>query len=60
MNEILIAMSRKMIFVLLLWISYKLFDKFELKGFDTCELLKQDSKAVALLLGLLSIAIALC
>jgi len=59
MEDVLIAIMRKVLFMVLLYGGYALFDKLELRGFVTREVLKGDAKAVALILGLLSIAIAL-
>ncbi len=57
--EIIVAIARKGLFILLLLIAYFLFDRFELKGFKTREVLRNDPKAIALLLGLLAVAVAL-
>ena len=57
--EMLTAISRKALFIILLLIAYFIFDRFELKGFKTREVIAHDPKAIALLLGLLAVAIAL-
>lgn len=59
MELILSAILRKFIFVVLLFAAYEIFDRFILTGFHTPEVLKDDAKAIALLLGLLAVAIAL-
>ena len=59
MGEIWIAILRKAIFIALLLLTYVLVDRTLLKGFHTGEVVKNDPKAIAVLLGLLSIAISL-
>ena len=59
MNEILTAIGRKVIFIILLLVTYWIVDHTLLNGFDTAMEIKNDPKAIALLLGLLSISIAL-
>jgi hypothetical protein len=59
MELIFTAIARKLIFVVLLFGSYEIFDHFMLHGFSTPEVLKNDAKAIALLLGLLAVAVAL-
>ncbi len=59
MTEIALAVLRKAVFIGLLYITYRLIDRFELGGFNTPEVLKDDPKAIAVLLGLLSVAVAL-
>ncbi len=59
MTEVLVAILRKALFIGLLYGAYFFLDRFELAAFNTAELLKNDPKAAALLLGLLSIAVAL-
>ncbi len=58
-GQIITAAARKAMTILLMFVAYFFFDRFELKNFKTREILKNDPKAVALLLGLLAIAIAL-
>lgn len=53
------AIARKEIFVVLLLLTYSVVDGLFLRGFKTPEVLKDDPKAIALLLGLLSVAVAL-
>ncbi|MGD0012921.1 MAG: hypothetical protein ABSD56_00635 [Bryobacteraceae bacterium] len=57
--EMGIAILRKVIFIVLLLISYEVIDRGFLGGFDTATVLKNDPKAIALLLGLLAVAVAL-
>ena len=57
--DILVAILRKLIFIALLLGTYELIDRFLLKAFDTAQVIKDDPKAIALLLGLLACAIAL-
>ena len=52
------AILRKLIFVALLLGTYELIDHALLRGFNTPEVLKDDPKAIALLLGMLAIAVA--
>jgi hypothetical protein len=59
MNEILLAILRKAIFIALIVITYWGVDRFLFDGFDTVKELKGDPKAIALLLGLLAVAAAL-
>jgi hypothetical protein len=59
MEQIGIAVLRKLIFILLLLVAYLVIDRGLLHGFKTHELLKDDARAVALLLGLLGLAVAL-
>jgi len=59
MNEIGVAILRKVIFILLLLLTYTVVDRKFLAGFNTPEVLKNDPKAIAVLLGLLSVAVAL-
>ncbi len=59
MADIFVAILRKALFTALLYGAYVFIDRLELAAFNTAELLKNDPKAAALLLGLLSIAIAL-
>jgi len=59
MEDVLIAISRKVIFAVLVVGGLILFDKFYLTGFDTWEVIKDDPKAVSLLLGLLALSISL-
>ena len=56
---ILTAMLRKTIFIFLLFVAYKIADHFEFKSFNTDEVICSDPKAISLLLGLISISIAL-
>lgn len=59
MSDIYVAILRKVIFILLLLGTYVVVDRTLLPGFHTPEVLKDDAKAIALLLGLLSLAVAL-
>ena len=59
MNDILVALLRKGLFAVLLFMVYFAFDRIEMKGFSTREVLKDDPKAIALLFGLLAVAVAL-
>ena len=59
MNEIGIAILRKVIFITLLLVTYLLVDRGMLHGFNTTEAIKDDPKAISVLLGLLAIAVAL-
>jgi hypothetical protein len=59
MPEIGIAILRKVIFIIILILTYFVVDKGILHGFDTPKAIKDDPKAISLLLGLLGIAIAL-
>lgn len=52
------AVIRKLIFMLLLFVSYVVFDSTILRGFDTREVLKDDPKALAILLAGFCIALA--
>lgn len=56
--DIVMAMLRKGIFAIMVTGGFILFDKFYLTGFDTWEVIKDDPKAIALLLGLVAIAIS--
>lgn len=57
--DILLAILRKVIFIALVFGAWRIFDVYYCKAFDTDEVLKDDAKAIAILLGLLAIAIAL-
>ena len=57
--DILLAILRKILVMALVFAGWRLFDYFYCKGFDTDEVLKDDPKAIALLLGLFAIAMAL-
>jgi hypothetical protein len=59
MNEIAIAIMRKVIFIALILITHYGVDRFLLNGFDTAKELKGNAIAIALLLGLLAVAVAL-
>jgi len=59
METVSIAILRKIIFLVLFFGAWISFDKYYLTAFDTVEVLKNDPKAVAILLGLVSIAAAL-
>lgn len=59
MPEIGAAILRKVIFIALLFIAYLVMDRGFLRGFQTAKVLKDDPKAIAVLLGLLSVAVAL-
>jgi len=58
MEDILLAIGRKVVFALLAVGGLILFDKFYLTGFDTWEVLKDDPKAISLLLAGFIIALA--
>jgi hypothetical protein len=58
MDQIGIAVLRKVVFILLLLVTYLIIDRGLLHGFKTHELLKDNAVAVALLLGLLGLAVA--
>jgi uncharacterized membrane protein YjfL (UPF0719 family) len=58
MEDVLIAISRKLIFAVMVVGGLILFDKFYLTGFDTWEVIKDDPKAVSLFLGLLALSIS--
>lgn len=59
MDQLLIAVYRKLVFIAILLLSYLLLDRGVLHGFSTPEVLKHDPKAIALLLGMLSLAVAI-
>lgn len=59
MELILTAVIRKLLFILVLLGTYLVFDRLLLRGFNTPEVLKDDPKAIAVLLGLLAVAVAL-
>jgi len=59
MNEIGIAILRKVIFIALLLVTYVVIDRGLLNNFNTAEVLKDDAKAISVLLGLFALAVAL-
>jgi hypothetical protein len=59
MGEMSIAILRKLIFIGLLLLTYLLVDRLVLPGFNTPKVISGDPKAIAVLLGLLSVAVAL-
>ncbi|MDM7320235.1 MAG: hypothetical protein P3W91_000735 [Fervidobacterium sp.] len=59
MEVVFEAILRKLIFAVMLFALYKAIDRFEFKAFDTDEVLKDDAKAIAILLGAIAIALAL-
>lgn len=59
MEELIVALLRKVLVMVLFFGGWIAFDKFYLATFDTVEVLKGDPKAVALLLGLMSVAFSL-
>lgn len=59
MENALIAIVRKLIFAVFVVGGLILFDKFYLTGFNTWEAIKDDPKAIAILLGLLALSISL-
>ena len=58
MEDVLLAIGRKVIFAILVVVGFILFDKFYLKGFNTWEVIKSDPKAIALLLAGFIISLA--
>ena len=58
MEDVLLAIGRKVIFAILVIVGFVLFDKYYLKGFDTWEVIKNDPKAIAILLAGLIVALA--
>ena len=58
-EALMTAMLRKIIFMALLYGGYKVIDNFYFQAFDTDEVIKDDPKAIAVLLGLFAIALAL-
>jgi hypothetical protein len=58
-HEVGIAVLRKVIFIALLLMTYAVVDRWILRGFDTAQEVRDDPKAIAVLLGLLSIAVAM-
>jgi uncharacterized membrane protein YjfL (UPF0719 family) len=59
MNELAMAAGRKVMTLALVMLTYLVFDGVILRGFKTREKLKDDPKAIAMLLGAFSIAVAL-
>jgi hypothetical protein len=59
MELIGVAILRKVVFILLLLITYLVIDRGLLNGFDTPKVLADDPKAIGVLLGLLAVAVAL-
>jgi hypothetical protein len=57
--DILLAVLRKLIFIALLFGGWIFIDRFYLTGFKIEEVLKDDQKAIAILLGLLAVALAI-
>ncbi len=53
------AIARKIIFMALLFGAYKVIDNYYFRAFDTDELIKENSIAVAILLGMFFISLAL-
>jgi hypothetical protein len=53
------AILRKCVFIALLLAAYEIIDHVFLRGFKTPEVLADDPKAIALLLGMLAVAVAL-
>lgn len=51
MEDVLLAVGRKVVFAVLVVVGLILFDKYYLKGFDTWEVIKSDPKAIAILLA---------
>jgi uncharacterized membrane protein YjfL (UPF0719 family) len=58
METILIAILRKLIFAVVIIGGFIAIDKFYLTGFNTWEVIKDDPKAVAILLGFIVLALA--
>lgn len=58
MEDVLLAIGRKVIFAVLVVVGFILFDKFYLKGFKTWEVIKDNALAIAILLGCFIIALA--
>jgi hypothetical protein len=50
-EDVLLAIGRKVVFAVLVVGGFILFDKYYLKGFNTWEVLKNDPKAIAILLA---------
>jgi hypothetical protein len=59
MEAVITAVLRKVIFMSIIVGAWLAFDKYYLVTFDTWEVLKNDPKACAILLGLLAVAFAL-
>lgn len=59
MDMMTIALLRKALFLAMLLGAYLFVDRRLLRRFDTAEAIKDDPKAIALLLGLLAVAAAL-
>jgi len=55
----MVALVRKGLFGLVLLAFYLFFDRGVLRGFSTAEVIKNDPKAIAMLLGSFAIAAAL-
>jgi uncharacterized membrane protein YjfL (UPF0719 family) len=58
-NDIFVALFRKVAYVAILLLMYWVFDRTFLGNFDTAEAIKDDPKAIAHLLGMLALAGAL-
>ena len=59
MDAILTALLRKFIFMCILFGGYYFLDRFILSGFNTGKVIANDPKAIAILLGLVCLAVAL-
>lgn len=57
-ETILIAIARKVIFMGLLFGAFRLIDIFYFKAFDTDEVIKNDPKAIALIIAGIAVALA--
>ena len=57
--DIISFILRKIFVMGLVFANWRIFDYYYCKAFDTDEVLKDDPKAIALLLGLFAIAMAL-
>lgn len=52
------AILRKVIFMGLLYLGYRLIDAYYFKAFDTDEVIKNDPTAISIILGLFALALA--
>lgn len=57
--DILLAILRKVIFMILFFVGYRIIDVIYFRAFDTDEIIKDNPLAVAILLGMFCIALAL-
>lgn len=57
--DILLAILRKVIFMILFFVGYRIIDVKYFRAFDTDEIIKDNPIAIAILLGLFALALAL-